>query len=383
MPKLLHIAQDEKFIEAANKQFQAIFPGSNDFFIVTSNVDNYELKHIKKHSNFRLFKENKENCKYIISQLYKYDLIILHNLDYFKSEIVLNTDKTFLWLYWGFEVYNTHKQLKKKILGSLTLKLQHQLSKVSLISKTKEILFRLRSGRLNMISTLNKATRKIQYFGSGIEEEYDLLKAHNIITANFFYFSYYNLDSYVNGSQFSPEKKNKILLGNSASATNNHLEAMELLDRFKNNELKIIAPLNYGDMQYADEISNTGKKIFGEKFNALTDFIPLDDYNQILNECSIFVMNSYRQQALGNIYTMLFLGAKVYLDERNLAYNFLIRIGIIVFSINEDLKPENKDALEPLNKDQQNTNRLIIEREFGSTFLNDKIKNQLNEIIGN
>jgi hypothetical protein len=379
MPKLLHIAQDEKFIEAANKQFQLIFPDSNDFFIITANVDDYRLKHVKKHPNFSLFRENNESHKFILSQLHKYDLIVLHNLDFFKSKVVLNSDKPFLWLYWGFEIYNSNMHIKK-VLGPKTLQLRHKLRKVSLKSKAFVCLFMLREGRLNMNKSINRAVRKIQYFGSGIKEEFDLLKSQNIIHASYFDFSYYNLESYIPGKS-SVEKKNKILLGNSATVTNNHLEAFDILHQLNDVEIQIITPLNYGDMDYAKEISDTGTKLFGDRFTALTDFLPLDDYNKLLNECGIFIMNSYRQQALGNIYTLLYMGAKVYLDERNLAYKFLKRVGAIVFSINKELIPGNPEALNLLNEEQRRINRAVIEKEFGMATMNSKIKAQLIDLL--
>jgi hypothetical protein len=75
------------------------------------------------------------------------------------------------------------------------------------------------------------------------------------------------------------------------------------------------------------------------------------------------------------------MGAKVYLDERNLAYKFLKRVGAIVFSINKDLIPGNTEALALLNEEQRRINRNVIEQEFGIANMNDKIKGQLIDLL--
>ena len=58
----------------------------------------------------------------------------------------------------------------------------------------------------------------------------------------------------------------KILLGNSATESNQHKEAFELLEKYKNKNIKIYVPLSYGPEKYADEIEQLGMHIFGEKF---------------------------------------------------------------------------------------------------------------------
>ena len=51
----------------------------------------------------------------------------------------------------------------------------------------------------------------------------------------------------------SPPKDEKqiinILIGNSATETNNHIEVLDLLSKFKNEDIKIYVPLSYGDME--------------------------------------------------------------------------------------------------------------------------------------
>ena len=126
--------------------------------------------------------------------------------------------------------------------------------------------------------------------------------------------------------------------------SNNHLEVFEILSKIDLNGRKIILPLSYGDNKYRDEILKLGNVAFPRNLQPLTKFYPINEYNDIIKTCSVFIMNSYRQQGIGNIFAMLWMGAKVYLDERNTTYHYLKRINCSVFSVNKDLNPLNNDV---------------------------------------
>ncbi len=105
----------------------------------------------------------------------------------------------------------------------------------------------------------------------------------------------------------------KICLGNSATRTNNHKEALKILRKYKNENIRIICPLSYGDKDYANEIIAYGKQIFGEKFEALTDYMSKESYFTMLSDCKIGIFNHDRQQGMGNINALVTMGAKLYM----------------------------------------------------------------------
>ena len=172
-----------------------------------------------------------------------------------------------------------------------------------------------------------------------------------------------------------------ILLGNSASATNNHLEAFELLQNLPIQQRKIIVPLSYGSENYANKIINKGKKLFNFNFSPLVDFMSLHDYNEYLEQCGIVIMNHYRQQAVGNVLSMLWIGAKVFLDERNTLYHYLNRIGVIIFSIQKDLTKNNLEVFTLLSNDEQDINRKILQQEVGQEHLMKQLQKQFELLL--
>lgn len=103
-----------------------------------------------------------------------------------------------------------------------------------------------------------------------------------------------------------------IQIGNSADPGNNHFEIFERLLPFREQDIAIYAPLSYGDHDYAQSVVKVGKEFFGEKFRPILDFIPFEQYLTFLGEVDIAIFNHKRQQAMGNIITLLGLGKKVY-----------------------------------------------------------------------
>lgn len=148
-----------------------------------------------------------------------------------------------------------------------------------------------------------------------------------------------------------------VLVGNSATASNNHLEAFELLrDRVPDG--RVIAPLSYGNAKYGREVAAVGARLFGERFDPLTQWMPIDEYNQRIGRCGFVIMNHRRQQAVGNIGAALFKGATVYLRPENPLYAFYQGLGIVLRSV-DDLA-SGGGALEPISESQRRENRVRI-----------------------
>src|SRR5699024_3174975 len=186
------------------------------------------------------------------------------------------------------------------------------------------------------------ALKKMDYASVLYKEEMELFKQLGVIKKDLKWikFTYYPLEIIIEKNNDAIRQSN-ILLGNSASYSNNHLEVFDILKNLEIGERKIITPLSYGDKEYADEISSIGHKIFPKNFSPLRQFLPLKEYQKITHRCGIVIMNHYRQQAVGNVLDMLYCGAKVYLSKQNTLYHYLERIGCYVYCIEDDMKPNN------------------------------------------
>lgn len=103
-----------------------------------------------------------------------------------------------------------------------------------------------------------------------------------------------------------------ILVGNSATDSNHHLEVFEMLRRFPADRIRVYVPLAYGEAQYREMILGEGKRLLGDAFHPIVTYMKYEDYVTFLAGMHIGIFNNDRQQAMGNITIMLALGKKVY-----------------------------------------------------------------------
>lgn len=140
----------------------------------------------------------------------------------------------------------------------------------------------------------------------------------------------------VESEPISDHKGWNILLGNSADPSNNHIEALQRLIPFKDQNIKIYAPLSYGDKNHAQNVIRQGKEWFGEKFVPMTDFMPFEEYQEFLKGLDIAIFNHQRQQAMGNTITLLGMGKTVFLRGDVSQWELFKNEGISVFDFERD-----------------------------------------------
>lgn len=159
-----------------------------------------------------------------------------------------------------------------------------------------------------------------------------------------------------------------IQIGNSADPSNNHLEILERLLPFRDQDIAIFAPLSYGNQEYAKTVIESGTRMFGEKFHPMTDFMPFDRYLAFLGKIDMAIFNHKRQQAMGNTITLLGLGKKVYLRSDTTQWGLFKKKGIQVFDI---------ECLEICRHKHSRSNRNLVSGYFSI----DNFRKQLNDIF--
>ena len=160
--------------------------------------------------------------------------------------------------------------------------------------------------------------RKIAHLVTGTTGDYELAKKWYGATGK--HIKCFNYPSNIYKEyDIKPKEHNSIniQLGNSADPSNNHIDVLNQLLKYKDEDINIFAPLSYGDQEYAKEVISKGEKIFGDKFVALTEFMPFEKYLEFLGDIDIAIFAHKRQQAFGNTITLLGMGKKVYLDEES------------------------------------------------------------------
>ncbi|QZT37267.1 TDP-N-acetylfucosamine:lipid II N-acetylfucosaminyltransferase [Halosquirtibacter xylanolyticus] len=379
--KILHIAMDDKFINASQWVFDKAFPSQNDL-IICIKEEKEVINHIYPEyvMNFVLF--NKLN-QHLTSIIENYHWVVLHSLSFEFSQIVLNfTKATFIWSYFGYEVYRNTVMSIHESYGKKTEELITSSYKMKIREFIRKQYYRLHYGINSPDQGVLEASKHISYFATPIREEYEMLIEKGILSKScqWINFSYYPMEFIFDKQIDMLVCGNNILLGNSAFHSNNHIEAIEMIKSLSlQKNQKIITPLSYGDTQYAKTIETIGIQKLSGHFEPLNDFMALDQYNKTLQSCGFVVMNHYRQQALGNILASLWMGAKVFLDNRNNIYKYLKRIGVKVFLIHQ-LKKETIQW-ERLPIEDVRSNREVLIKHLSKDVIIHSLQHHWNQSI--
>lgn len=138
-----------------------------------------------------------------------------------------------------------------------------------------------------------------------------------------------------------------ILVGHNAHPEDHHIEILKELARFKEENIKIIAPLSYGPRNNQQLIIQTGKKLFGDKFIPLTEWIEPKQYQKMLQSVSVFVLGTDRQAGTFNTNLMLRLGSKVYLNSDTSVWSYFEKYcGCKLFDIKSIAKQSFKEFVD-------------------------------------
>lgn len=109
----------------------------------------------------------------------------------------------------------------------------------------------------------------------------------------------------------------------------------------------------------AKKLKSLGQEYFSENFEPLMDFMSVQDYVAAIKKCGYVIMNHVRQQAVGNIVIMLYLGARVFVRQENPVYDFFKSAGVAISTVQElEKRPELLNT--PLSEGERINNRNIV-----------------------
>jgi hypothetical protein len=373
---ILHLVPDEKFIDAAYRAFEEANPDNNEFVIISKK---HPLRFIKN-TPIRFVERSEFWSKKFVNSLKNYEMVCLHWLDDAKMQLLAQADASvkFVWIGWGGDYYDlitgdTTKLLKPKTLA-LSQKHRIQASSLPFKSKIKQIIKQIIYKKVEKQHIINR----IDFFAPVLYEDYELLiKTIPDFTPRYLSWNYGTLeDDMIKGFEDYVISGNNILIGNSATYENNHLDVFEHLKHLNLGSRQILAPLSYGDTQYRDLVALEAKMLFGKQFVSVEGFMPIAEYVSILSSCSVAIMGHLRQQALGNIVIMIYLGAKVFLDKHNPVYLFFKKYNTFIYTL-EEIETQIDNAL---TIEEVEFNRNILRQHWSREMILQKTNNLIKMI---
>lgn len=347
---ILHVFKDEKFFDRVSDFFDSLQSVRNLYYFYNKNNTNF--KYIKKKEKIKVITSFKEYTEILKSS--NIDIIYFQSLPetFYKFFRFINPKTIVIWWCFGFEIYYPVRFLspliKVDLYKPLTLYYKKRCTN-SFSFKTfiRPIYWMFRYPWDNL--RRKRILRRIDYFSPVLPIDYKRMLCVPYFRAKPFM---------INSGPGLFEKKEffyfssaqNILVGNSFTYTNNHLDIFAKLKSFQLPNQKYIVPINYGTDYNGDKETFKNKSgLIPESVIWIDDFMPLEKYKVVLSSVSHAIFGQMRQQAMGNINRCLANGTKLFLYKDSLIYKQLIDFGYVVYTIEDDLC--EKALREPLSKE--------------------------------
>lgn len=322
--KIIHVMFDEKFTDMAIRQFESAMPGVHEYWVTSQKLV------LTKSPLARKCQQNE-----LMKKFSRPDIagVVFHCLPSFRYSLLRNIpdDKCVVWLGWGYDYYSL---LKNENESSRILPKTRVLAKSLIFNQIKNKVKLVIKKLVNLDNSSVRGLQRVDYFSPVLDLEFEMVQRHVKLRASYIGWNYGTAEEDLSLPNAGFSSGTNILAGNSASATNNHVELFEAIGKQVDvSDRKIIVPLSYGDSHYRDKVISVGEKMFGEAFMPLTEFMPINQYLETIRSCGFVMMNHLRQQALGNICMAMLMGAKVYLNDGNPLSKWLGQRGAVFGSM--------------------------------------------------
>jgi dTDP-N-acetylfucosamine:lipid II N-acetylfucosaminyltransferase len=325
----LHILPDSKFSNSFYHNLLETRSESNNICIVRSNLA--ELKYVDARLPFAALYSNR--FEQLVGDTEKYETVFIHQFyPLMYKWIAKHKFRNLQWIVWGTDLYNlpfidyqfygkaTEKYLKSSVFRSdllylLKFYLTNRYFKKSAYQKVNEVL-------------------------TWMQSEYEFACTHLPLKAGHRFFFYENDVPYHklprNIKPSEPKGKLRLLLGNSGTPTNNHIDAIRVLAQKKELDADIFIPLSYGDQNYIKFLKKNIPEYSHGKIHFIEQYMKFSDYADMLGSMDALIMNNIRPQGYGNVFMMMYLGKPIFMNAENLSVPDLRTLGFKVHTI-EDL----------------------------------------------
>jgi hypothetical protein len=285
--KYVHIMHNDKFIAPFVDFMNRNFNPDEHLFLCMHTCPQFPFptgKNVVKIRDLRGIKLNRANIKQVIC----HSLFIPGLVDYLYQHQDILTHKAY-WCIWGGDLYNAPRD------------------------------------------AVNDFVRKNFYAYIGLmDREYALNKygmRDNFYGANYIFPTLFGNDDVV-----IQKSEHPIRIQVNNSADDSTLEMLDILSKFRDQDIEIYTILSYGKMEYRDQIIARGTELFGDKFHYLDKYLEPDEYKEFVKQNHILILNQNRQQGVGNTILNIQYGNKVFIRGDVSTYKYLNDVdGVKIF----------------------------------------------------
>ena len=315
--KILHIHSDKKFLYLvacySNPQIE------NTIVFLGEDFENSY--------NIIFYKKNKSAYKEISLLAREYDVVVFMSMCLQHALICTQLPQTIkvIWRFFGGELYPF---LQQEILTDKSRKFFKHSPLHSTLSCLKNTLLYGASAN----SIFWQAVGRANYFMCLSKDEYDFLHERFEAIPEFLQAPFRQME----GIDVCCKKQPTIIVGHSKNIDGNHIDILDLiLKSSMSDAYRYILFFSYSE--YSKEYSEAvlERAIKCRNLKIVEQMLPFEEFNEIQRTSSVLVINAKRQIAMGNIFSAICNGMKVYLHPQNVMYNWFLRHGIKIFSTSD------------------------------------------------
>ena len=306
-----------RMMDTYTRMIRRNFPLDEHRFVYMDQLAEGDRKLLEYGNSVEITRDPKARLKQIREEMDKADIIIWHGIMFgAKRALIPLLFKKYMrksvWVMRGIDLYNWRKSgkgIKTQLINRINYLCRKGMPNVVAIFPTDIEVYRKQFGKRAKVFSLPYPMSESAF--ETMEE-------------------YRGTGPRANGKLY-------VQVAHNAYAFNNHLEILEQIKGFKDEDIRVIIPLSYGNdwynkvNGYVESVRSRSVGYFGSKAVILKHLMPPDEYSDLLCNVDVSIYNSARQNGLGNILRSLYIGNKVYLSRQNPLYHFFREQGIDVY----------------------------------------------------
>ena len=284
-----------KLVDFFNDKNVVLFDSTHIFVTPFYNVYN----HLKKHGNITYYPLKSPRSSKIINHFApKCDYLVLHNVCKSTAFFCIRRKylKKIIWRTWG---------------GNRLGALPYTRDRLSFLGIALKYI------------TNHYVINCVNHFaGIGIANSVDKIEIQKKFNRNIPLFRMPYPNKLIDNTFLSKlnEKSNSkecinILLGHSGFKDDNHIEILKQLIRYKDDNINVYLIFSYGDNEYIKTVKQYIKHNWKSKITIIEDFLPYQQYLDLLKTMDIAIFDGTYSYALGNIGVLLYLKKKIFLNR--------------------------------------------------------------------
>ncbi len=375
--KILHLIIDHQVVERTMGIYEKVFPGCNEIIIV--DIYQREPKHLKFLKNKKIINIGHGSLEGKTFDFSQFSHIVVHFMSMDAIDFIKHAPSNIhvCWEVYGWDLYDQFLSINGM---KLTYTEKYIYSRYSYLHKLTPWLFKIYSYlRGNRYPFNYQKNSQFTYISNRVDSiqyccKYDALYIEDYAKRkipNYEIFNYSLTEVLGNLKDFPFFEANGIMVGNSASMSNNHMYVLEYLKQIELDQTsKIYMPLSYGGNQhYREDVEKVYKETFPHNdFVILKQYMPLHEYNLVFTNLNSIILSAWRQESQGTAIMGFYLGIKVFMSCKSPLYKWFKDCGFIVYTI-EDANQKSFSTSLTL-KEKQHNRDIVVKRYSDEAFVN-------------